>query len=179
MRVISGTLGGRVFESPHGHRTHPMSDKMRGAIFGVLGDVSGLEILDAFAGTGALAIESISRGAKSAVCIDVDKKANNVIQKNVETLGLSDVIDVVRAYVNAWSTRHQKSTFDIVFADPPYDDLPFRDLKCLHTHIKPGGLLVLSWPGKADPYYIPELQQLQSNHHGDAQVIFYKKAIDK
>ena len=53
MRVISGWLGGRIFESPHGHRTHPMSDKIRGAVFGVLGDIKGLTVLDAFAGSGA------------------------------------------------------------------------------------------------------------------------------
>jgi 16S rRNA (guanine966-N2)-methyltransferase len=150
MRVIGGALGGRVFESPHGHRTRPMSDKMRGAIFGVLGDVSGLTILDSFAGTGALAIEAISRGAHSAFCIEVDKKACGTINKNIEMLGLEDKMNVVRAYVNAWSTRHQSSQYDIVFADPPYDNLPFRDLKCLHRHVKPGGLLVLSWPGKAE-----------------------------
>jgi 16S rRNA (guanine966-N2)-methyltransferase len=79
MRVIAGFLGGRNFDSPGGHRTHPMSDKVRGAVFGVLGDIKGLSVLDAFAGSGALSIEAVSRGAKYAVAIDVDKRAHAVM----------------------------------------------------------------------------------------------------
>jgi len=175
MRIISGKFGGRNIAFPTGHRTHPMSEKMRGAIFGVLGDIRGLTVLDAFAGTGALAIESISRGAKSAVCIDVDKKAHGVIKKNVELLAVEDKILVVRAYFNAWSTRHRSKQFDIVFADPPYDDLPFRDLKSLAKHVNQSGILVLSWPGKAEPYYIPEMTEVQIKLFGDSQAIFYKR----
>src|SRR3990167_8850630 len=122
MRVIAGFLGGRVFESPHGHRTHPMSEKMRGAIFGVLGDIKQLRVLDVFSGSGAVAIEAISRGAKYAVAIDVDKKAYDIIKKNIISLGLTDRVKAVRAYFNAWSTRHQAQKFDIIFADPPYDN---------------------------------------------------------
>jgi 16S rRNA (guanine966-N2)-methyltransferase len=174
MRVVSGTLGGRIIASPHGHRTHPMSDKLRGAIFGVLGDVSGLSTLDAFAGSGAVAIEALSRGAADAVMIDVDKHAFITMTQNIETLGLGDKAKIVRAYVNAWSTRHQSHKFDIIFADPPYDDLPFRDLKVLARHLKKDGVLVLSWPGKADEYYIPTLEVVQSKKYGDAQLLFYK-----
>ena len=60
MRVISGKFGGQLFDAPKGHRTHPMSEKVRGALFSVLGDISGLTVLDAFAGSGALSIEAIS-----------------------------------------------------------------------------------------------------------------------
>jgi 16S rRNA (guanine966-N2)-methyltransferase len=174
MRIIAGSLSGRIFESPHGHRTHPMSEKMRGALFGVLGDIDGLSVLDAFAGSGAVGFEAISRGAERAVLIDVDKKAHTAIQRNIETLGLEEQAEVVRAYFNAWSTRHQAQLFDIVVADPPYDDLPFRDLKFLFRHVKPEGLLVLSWPGKAEPYYIPKMKEVLIKPHGDGQLIFYK-----
>lgn len=174
MRVVSGTLGGRIIASPHGHRTHPMSDKLRGAIFGVLGDVSGLSVLDAFAGSGAVAIEALSRGAANAVMVDVDKHAFITMTKNAEALGIADKVKIVRAYVNAWSTRHQNNLFDIIFADPPYDDLPFRDLKVLARHLKKDGVLVLSWPGNADEYYIPTLEVVQSKKYGDAQLLFYK-----
>jgi 16S rRNA G966 N2-methylase RsmD len=66
--------------------------------------------------------------------------------------------------------------FDIIFADPPYDNIPYRDLKFLARHLKPTGTLVLSWPGKADVYYIPELIEVQIKKYGDAQLIFYKYA---
>lgn len=175
MRVISGWLGGRTFESPHGHRTHPMSEKMRGAIFGALGDIKGLTVLDAFAGSGALAIEAISRGAKSAVAIDSDKKAHASIVKNIKDLGLEERIQAIRAFANAWSTRHQAQHFNLIFLDPPYDDIPWRDLKVLPRHLADGGTLVLSWPGSMDLWKFDELEVVLHKTYGDSQLVFYQK----
>lgn len=176
MRVISGFLGGQIFESPHGHRTHPMSEKMRGAIFSALGDIKGLSILDSFSGSGALAIEAVSRGAKSVVAIEVDKKAHSVIENNLNKLNLTDRIKVVRAYANAWSTRHQAQMFDVILLDPPYDDIPHRDLKSMPRHLKDDGVLVLSWPAKIDYYYFEGLKMIKSKEYGDSALYFYKKA---
>lgn len=175
MRIIAGSLGGRQFESPHGHRTHPMSDKARGGLFNALGDIEGLTVLDAFAGSGALSFEAISRGAASAVAIDVDKKAHTVIAKNIEELDLINKVDAVQSYVNAWSNRHSEDKFNLVFADPPFDNLPFRDLKALPKHLKDSGTLVVSWPGKTDPYYFPDLTEVKIKDYGDSQLVFYQK----
>ena len=175
MRVIAGKLGGRPFESPHGHRTHPMSEKVRGAIFGILGDIEGMTVLDIFAGSGALAIEAVSRGAASALCIEVDKGAETIIQKNVESLSLTDTVTSVRAYYNAWSTRHQAQLFDIVFADPPFDNIPWRDMKFLYRHLKSDGLLVLNWPGRGDWPALDQLDMVQNRNYGDTQLVFYRK----
>src|SRR5262245_46897524 len=103
MRVIAGSLGGRTFDSPPGHRTHPMSEKARGAIFNALGELSGLTVLDAFAGSGALTIEAISRGAESALAIDVDKYAYETIQANFKALKLDEKAIVMRKNVSGWS----------------------------------------------------------------------------
>lgn len=175
MRVIAGRLGGRVFASPHGHRTHPMSEKLRGAIFGTLGDIKGLTVLDAFAGSGALAIEAISRGAASAVAIEVDKGAHKIITENLKELEIEDRVKAVRAFANAWSTRNQAQLFDIIFADPPYDNVPYRDLKHLPRHLKGGGSLVLSWPGRDRPVALEGLTVVKSKDYGDAQLVFYQK----
>lgn len=175
MRVIAGYLGGRMFASPHGHRTHPMSDKMRGAIFGVLGDIKGLSVLDAFAGSGALSFEAISRGAKNAVAVEVDKSAHTVIKENIKSLGLEDRVKATRAFAGAWSTRNQAQLFDIVLLDPPYDDIPYRDLKKLPRHVAPGGVLVLSWPGKMEPLKFEGFERLQDKQYGDSQLVFYRK----
>ncbi len=175
MRVIAGWLGGRSFASPHGHRTRPMSEKMRGAIFGVLGDIKGMDALDAFAGSGALAIESISRGAKSAVAIEVDKGVHQVIARNIQALGIEDRIKVVRAFAGAWSTRNQAQFFDLIFADPPYNSIPYRDLKNLPRHLAVNGTFILSWPGSADPLSFEGLKVAQAKNYGDAQLVFYKK----
>jgi 16S rRNA (guanine966-N2)-methyltransferase len=175
VRVITGWLGGRTFNSPGGHRTHPMSDKVRGAIFGALGDIKGLTVLDAFAGTGALAIEAVSRGAKSAVAIEVDKRAHTVLAENVEALGVTERIKVIRAFANAWSTRNQKQLFDLIFLDPPYDNIPYRDLKHMPRHLAEGGTLVLSWPGKMDMLKFDGLEIVHHKSFGDAQLVFYKR----
>lgn len=175
MRVIAGYLGGRTFMSPHGHRTHPMGDKVRGGLFGVLGDIKGLTVLDAFAGSGALAIEAISRGAKSATAIEVDKGAHNIIKENLQSLGIKDHIKAVRAYTGAWSTRNQAQLFDLILLDPPYDNVPYRDLKNLPRHLKGSGTLVLSWPGKEQPLKFDGLYPVQTKLYGDAQLVFYQK----
>lgn len=175
MRVIAGWLGGRNFNSPNGHRTHPMSDKIRGAIFGVLGDIKGLTVLDAFAGSGALAIEAISRGAGSALAIEVDKRAHTVLSENIKSLGIEDRIKAVRSFAGAWSTRHQAKFFDLIFVDPPYDNIPYRDLKSLPRHLADKGTLVLSWPGQAEPLKFAGLTTVQAKHYGDAQLVFYQK----
>lgn len=175
MRVIAGYLGGRTFASPRGHRTHPMSDKMRGAIFGVLGDIKGLNVLDAFAGSGALSFEAISRGAKTAVVIEVDKSAHAVIKDNIKSLGLEGRVKAVRAFAGAWSTRNQAQLFDLVFLDPPWDDLPYRDIDKLPRHLAPGGVLVLSWPGKIKPPKFEGFEGVQDKQYGDGQLVFYRK----
>lgn len=176
MRIISGKLGGQNFEAPHGHRTHPMSEKVRGAIFGALGDITGLSVFDPFAGSGALSIEAISRGAEHAVAVEVDKGAHTIIQKNAEKLGISDQLKAVRAYANAWSTRHQAQLFDLILLDPPYDSIPFRDLRSMPRHLKENGILVLSWPAKNDWFPFEGLEHIQSKEYGDATLHFYRKA---
>jgi 16S rRNA (guanine966-N2)-methyltransferase len=153
-----------------------MSEKMRGAIFASLGDLHGLDILDAFSGSGALGIEAISRGANSVTSIEVDKRAHSIIQKNIKSLDLEDQIKAVRAYVNAWSTRHPNNLFDVVLADPPYDDVPHRDMKSLPKHLKKDGILVLSWPEKFDWYPFEGLEMFKQKSYGDSQLIYYKKA---
>jgi 16S rRNA (guanine966-N2)-methyltransferase len=174
MRVIAGSLGGRLFEAPHGHRTHPMSEKMRGAIFGALGDIEGLTIFDPFTGSGALAIEAISRGASRAVAIEVDPAAYAVATKNTEQLSIEDKVKVTKAYAGAWSTRHQDTQFDVVLLDPPYDKIPYRDLKRMPRHLAKDGVLVLSWPGNYDQLHFEGLEIIQNKNYGDSQLIFYK-----
>lgn len=175
MRVISGWLGGRIFEAPHGHRTHPMSEKVRGALFGALGDIKGLSILDAFSGSGALAIEAISRGAKNIVAIEVDPAAHRVIQRNLKSFAIEDRVKATRAYSGAWSTRHQSELFDIVLLDPPFDNIPYRDLLRMPRHLADEGVLVLSWPGKAKALKFDDLKVVRAKNYGDSQLIYYKK----
>lgn len=175
MRVIAGRLGGRNFDSPHTHRTHPMSDKVRGALFNALGDLGGLTVLDAFSGSGACAIEAVSRGASAVLAIDIDPEAVKTIAANVRELRLDEVITVRRKNISGWSRNHQDSTYDVVLADPPYTDIRPDVLERLTVHVAPGGLFVLSWPGSEAVRAFKGLDIVSHKTYGDAQLVFYRR----
>jgi len=175
MKVIAGSLKGREFKSPHGYKTHPMSDKARCALFNVLGDVEGLSFLDGFAGSGAIAFEAASRGAKSIIAIDKDSSAHRILEENVKGLGIK-CIKVVKANTGGWSIHNMEKRFDILILDPPYEDLQINLLeRMVKRHLKPGGIAVLSYPGRET---VPEFEKTEvaaSKNYGDAQLVFYRK----
>jgi 16S rRNA (guanine966-N2)-methyltransferase len=176
MRVIAGRLKGREIKSPTSHKTHPMSDKVRGALFNVLGDIEDLTFLDVFAGSGALSIEALSRGAKSAVAIDVDRVAYSAIGHNIEELGLNDQLRAVRARASGWSARNTEQKFDVLLFDPPYDDLQINLVeRLIKLHLKPGALAVLSFPGNFKPEKLVNTEIVSDKNYGDAQLVFYRK----
>lgn len=174
MRVIAGKLGSRNFKSPKGFKTHPMSDKMRGGLFASLGDIEGLNVLDAFSGSGALSIEAISRGASSSIAIDSDKSAYKVIKDNLKDLNLENSVKAINARFRSWSDNNQDKLFDLVLADPPYDNLPNSDIKSLSLHLKPQGTLVLSWPPKIETPSLNGLKAIKENNYGDSKLVFYQ-----
>ncbi|HET8708716.1 MAG TPA: 16S rRNA (guanine(966)-N(2))-methyltransferase RsmD [Candidatus Saccharimonadales bacterium] len=177
MRIIAGTLGGRTFESPRGHRTHPMSDKVRGALFNALGDLGGLTVLDAFAGSGALSFEAISRGAKQATALDIDKSAITTVVNSAHALGIAEQVKAIRAGAVSWMETQPDATFDIVLLDPPYDDLQPNTLVKLAERATDGGVVVLSLPPTADIELSPTTYRLlSSKSYGDATLRFYRRA---
>lgn len=174
MRIVAGTLGGRTFEAPRGHRTHPMGDKIRGALFNILGDITGMEIADLFAGSGAIGFEAISRGAAHVTSIEADKVAHAAITKNIQTLGLANVMTVHKMYVHSWLNRTNEQ-FDIVIADPPYDDLQYKTLDALSRLVKPDGMLVYSLPPTARLVLPDTCEKLAEKSYGDATLLFFRK----
>jgi len=175
LRVIAGYLGGRQFKSPHGHATHPMSDKMRGAIFNVLGDIKGLSVLDTFAGTGALSFEAISRGASSALAIENDKKAQEAILLNTKFLQLENTFKLIRASLSTWLATEPNDTFDLIFCDPPYDNMNQPAIKLLPRLLKKDGLFILSCPSKFDEraFDFGSLRLISKHNYTDSQLIFF------
>jgi 16S rRNA (guanine966-N2)-methyltransferase len=120
MRVIAGAHRGRPLRAPRGAATRPTSDRVREALFSILGDMRGLTVLDLFAGSGALAIEALSRGAAAATLVDRSGAAIEAIRRNLETLGID--AEVVRADAVAWceQAKRRARQYDLVFLDPPY-----------------------------------------------------------
>ena len=120
MRVVAGRLRGRRLVMPAGAVTRPTADRVREAIFSILGDVSGLRVLDLFAGSGALGIEALSRGACELDLVDQDRCAARAIERNLSGLGLEARSH--RREVVAWlDAQPAGRTFELVFCDPPYD----------------------------------------------------------
>lgn len=174
MRIIAGSLGGRLFDSPGTHKTHPMSDKLRGALFNILGDISGLNALDPFGGSGALSFEAISRGAAHVTVLDDDKTAQKTIASNIAALQLPSSIHLVRAHAGAWLRTNPDTTFDLVLCDPPYDNLQPKLLEALGLRVAGEGTLVLSYPADMPAPELPNLVNIEQRSYGDAQLVFYK-----
>lgn len=122
MRIVAGHLGGRSLIAPRGTVTRPTSDRVREALFSSLGDVTGQAVLDPFAGSGALALEALSRGAVRAFASDRDQDAIRAIRRNAEMLDDPSVLTVVRADWHGALARHARrhAPFDLCFLDPPY-----------------------------------------------------------
>lgn len=176
MRIIGGALKSQLFKAPPGNHTHPMGEKPRGAIFNALGDLSGMSILDAYAGSGALSFEAVSRGATHVVALDSDKKAYRTLVENIEKLSLEHVIKATRANCSTWVKNNSDLRFDIVFADPPYYDLNPKHIEELATMVADGGLLVLSHGA----FYKPAVeyknwQLLSVKSYAAARITMYRK----
>ena len=174
MRIIAGKLGGRQFDSPRGNRTHPMSDRVRGALFNTLGDITGLTVLDAFAGSGALSFEAVSRGATHSIAIDRDKNAIRALRENVRQLDVGDSVKPIQANSSGWSDLNPDKLFDIVILAPPYDSLQEAVLEKLARHTKPGGILIIDWPGKVSGPRFNGFELVTHKDYGDAALFFFR-----
>jgi 16S rRNA (guanine966-N2)-methyltransferase len=124
MRVVAGTARGRTLVAPPGSRTRPTSDRVREAIFNALwsrGAVEGAVVVDLFAGSGALGVEALSRGAAHATFVDSDRAAREAVRRNVETCGVADRATIVATPVERWlASLDAGARFDVAFCDPPY-----------------------------------------------------------
>ena len=121
MRVIAGEFKGRRLHTARGTHTRPTADRVREALFSMLGDVSGARVLDLYAGSGALGIEALSRGAEAAVFVERDDRALAALKRNLDAVVATAEIrrqDVLRFLART------EGTYDLVFCDPPYDDAP-------------------------------------------------------
>ena len=122
MRIVAGEFRGRRLSSLPGVRTRPTADRVREALFSILGALDGARVADLFAGSGALGIEALSRGAAHATFVERDRRAAAVIERNVAAVGAEERSEVVVRDALAWlRARQGKEEFDLVLLDPPYD----------------------------------------------------------
>jgi 16S rRNA (guanine(966)-N(2))-methyltransferase RsmD len=174
MRIVAGRLGSRIFNAPHGNTTHPMSERVRGALFNSLGDITDKTILDAYAGSGALSFEALSRGAKSAVAIEKDVHTYKTLTQNIKLLGLNDQIKAIRANVSGWSDLNENAKFDLIFCDPPYDLLDIAHLEKIIHHLKANALMILSYSGRGQAPPVNGVVVVDNRSYGDAALATYR-----
>ena len=153
MRITGGTLARRPIDAPKGDRTRPTTDRVREALFSALGSrmrLDGARVLDLFAGSGALGLEAVSRGAAGATLVERHGPTLAVARRNARDLGVADRVATVRADALAYADR-DAGPYDLVLADPPYD-LP--EIPALPALVRPllasGGLFVLEHDARHD-----------------------------
>lgn len=180
MRIVGGALGGRRLKAPAGAQTRPTSDRVREALFSILGaPVGGARVLDVFGGAGTLGLESLSRGATEAVFIDNARAAVRCIRDNASNLGVEDATRVHQGDALRVLPR-LTGQFDWVFVDPPYrSDLAGRVLDWLGSSelVATGGCVVVEHDRRDAPaggYGC--LQRTDHRRYGDTELSFYRRS---
>lgn len=166
VKITSGIYRGRTIATP-GDGTHPMGERERLALFNMLGSLNSSVVLDAFAGSGALGIEALSRGASKVVFVEKNRGACKVIKSNLSNLGANG--EVVCGDV----AKYEGEKFDVILTDPPYDKFDIEIVATLTKSLKDGGVLVLSHPGEAPE--IPNLTLSRTRQYASAHLSFYNK----
>jgi len=176
-RIIAGHAGGRTLLTPSGSTTRPTSDRVREAMFSrveALMDLGGSAVLDLYAGSGALGLEAASRGASVVWCVESDRSAARVVERNARALDLVGV-EVAAARVERWLERTpSQPAFDLVLADPPYhlseDDIGAM-LALLSPHLRPGALVMLERSSRSPaPAWPPGWSVAKSKRYGQTGV---------
>jgi 16S rRNA (guanine966-N2)-methyltransferase len=147
MRIVGGTFRGRRIQGPKSKEIRPALDKVKQAIFNILGNLEGKKVIDFFAGTGSIGLEALSRGAAHCTFVDSKIEALRLIEKNIRLLGLQQITQVIRARLPKEIGRLGKeSPFDLLFVDPPYDkNLVNPTLRAIAREklLAPGGTVVV------------------------------------
>jgi 16S rRNA (guanine(966)-N(2))-methyltransferase RsmD len=188
MRVIAGTLKGRRLSVPKWDGLRPTSDKLRETLFNVIAPrIDGVRFLDGYAGTGAIGIEALSRGAAHVTFVESDPRACRLIKENLDQCGLTDGYTIVRGELAVTATTRSAARmreirvgdvpFDLVFLDPPYAD-PKIDL-AVQTAIgwlSASGLLIVEHAARETRGEVPGARLTRNLKSGDSALAFYERA---
>ncbi|MBD3349430.1 MAG: 16S rRNA (guanine(966)-N(2))-methyltransferase RsmD [Candidatus Eisenbacteria bacterium] len=180
MRVIAGTLRGRTIDVPRSGRVRPTYDRVRESVFAIIEPrLEGASVLDLFAGSGSLGIEALSRGARRATFVEIDRGVARVVERNLERLGVSGSSDLrLGDALRTIEFPLPGAPFDVVFVDPPYESgLRRRALAALAEsgRLVKRSLVVVERPAGDEPPDAPEgLELLRTRRYGSTAVDFYR-----
>ncbi len=171
VKITSGTFKGRNIKTPNSGLTHPMGAREKLALFNMIAVyLPGARVLDAFAGSGALGIEALSRGASQAIFVEKNRKVAELIKENLANLGLSGVSKVLVGNVKDFTSDE---LFGVILADPPYNNFKLEEVKGLTGLLDKNGVLVLSHPDEAPE--IAGLKLINTNKYAGAHLSVYVK----
>lgn len=179
LRITGGELRGRTFTQPLGIR--PTSAKVREAVFNILQSkisLEGVQVLELFAGSGALGFEALSRAAAHVTFVEQDRKVSTILQQNIQKLDLSKTTKVLPLPAESalHSTFHiPHSPFQLILADPPYE-LDFGWAEPLSNFLTLDGLLVLEYASRTKQPELPGLDEISTHTYGDTTVTIYRRA---
>jgi 16S rRNA (guanine966-N2)-methyltransferase len=170
MRIVAGTWGGRTIQAPPGRGTRPTTDRVREAWMSIVSpELPGARVLDLFAGSGALGLEALSRGASHCTFVEQDAKALAILKANVKALGAEDRTDAFRTDALKFAAGLDAGAFDVAFADPPYAKGFARGLAETFAATPFAALLCIEH-GKDD--VLPDLAGARSRRYGDTWLTF-------
>jgi 16S rRNA (guanine966-N2)-methyltransferase len=178
MRVVGGRLGGRSLVAPRGRGTRPTPERVREALFSILASVEDLRVLDLFAGSGALGIEAVSRGAEALTLVDSSPRAIAAIKRNLNALGIEAEVRHQKALAFLEQARVGRRQYDLVFLDPPYGDAPRLGPQlsaALAPVLAPDARVVFESDRRAAPELEP-LRGVDERRYGDTLIRIYAHA---
>lgn len=182
MRIVGGQFRGRALKSPSSNAIRPTSDKLRESIFNILVHAYGnpvvdARVLDLFAGTGALALEALSRGAKFALFVDEGAEARGIIRENLEKLSLTGVTKIFRRDASRLGEIGAFAPFDLIFCDPPYGKgLAEKSIASARAGrwLSPNALLVVEEAVRSEFKTPDGFEELERREYGESEIVFLR-----
>lgn len=173
LRVISGKYRGRALRSPGSELTHPMGAREKLALFNMV-NVEDAKVLDAYAGSGALGIEALSRGAAEVVFVEASPRICRVIRENLESVGADSL--VFSEKLGKFTEREEhRDYFQVIFADPPYDKVDLAELNELAKLLSTDSVLALSSPKELGEIELDGLRLSSAHTYARARIGIYRK----
>lgn len=182
IRITGGNLRGRNVPSPDTSKTRPTASRTREALFNILQGVEGFRMLDLFAGTGIMGIEALSRGAACVVAVEMAKAQAKLVLQAYKSLSLESKLTLLET--NALTLDRERlckgEGFDLIYADPPFKDMEYPDLRPYVEWLNPGGVAVFEAPSKNLPAWAKEDEANDSvriRKYGESSLLIYRKTV--
>lgn len=180
IRITGGTLRGRNVPSPDTSKTRPTASRTREALFNILQGVENVRMLDLFAGTGIMGIEALSRGAASVTAVEMAKVQARLVLQAYKALSLESKLTLLESNALTLSKDAlcKAEGFDLIYADPPFKDMEYPDLRSFWEWLNPGGVAVFEAPSRNLPAWAKaseEAGEMSIRRYGESSLLIYRK----